>query len=90
MGGTMHNFGIWGNQWTANGGTKRGGIRSAAFKKLSKNPSKLRLVRELKNTDVAMSNRPTNKYERLVNIIKAGIPQHSQHITGRIQSITRT
>ena len=38
-------LGIWGNQRTGDGGTNRGGLQSAAFKKLSKNNLKLRLVR---------------------------------------------
>ena len=38
--------GIWGNQWGGRGGTNRGVQHSAAFKKLIKNPLKLRFVRE--------------------------------------------
>ena len=42
---TMVNFGTWGNWWGKPGGTNRDGQQSAAFKKLSKSPLKLRLVR---------------------------------------------
>ena len=42
----MVNFGIWGNQWGMPGGTNRGGRQSAACKKLSKNPLKLRFIRQ--------------------------------------------
>ena len=45
-GGTMDNFGIWGNQWDVPGVTNRGGRHSGAFRKLGKKPLKLRLVRE--------------------------------------------
>ena len=43
----MVKFGIWGNQWGGRRGTNGGGRQSAAFKKLSKNRLKLRLVRQL-------------------------------------------
>ena len=31
LGGTVVNFGVWGNQRTADGGTNRGGLQSATF-----------------------------------------------------------
>ena len=45
LGGT-YNLGYFdgGNQWAGGGGTNRGVLQSAVFKKLSKNPLKLRLV----------------------------------------------
>ena len=63
--GTLVRYFGWGNRSDAPGGITRGEGRSAAFRKLSKNPIKLRLVREI---SLCSDNRLPEK-RKIVNAI---------------------